>query len=62
MDNVNKAGNPDPGNAGMRIPEDLTIHQINTLDWEDLVEPQGWLEGIYYENRKQPNKKPLPSG
>lgn len=62
LDNVNKAGNLDPGNAGMRIPEDLTIHQINTLDWEDLVEPQGCLEGIYYQNRTQPNKKPLPSG
>lgn len=60
FDNVNKAGNLDPRNAGMRIPEDLTIHHINTLDWEELLEPRP--EGIYYENRTQPNEKPLPSG
>lgn len=60
FDNVNKAGNLDPRNSGMRIPEDLTIHHINTLDWEELLEPRP--EGIYYENRTQPNEKPLPSG
>lgn len=60
FDNVNKAGNLDPRNAGTRIPEDLTIHHINTLDWEELLEPRP--EGIYYENRTQPNEKPLPSG
>ena len=41
LDNVNKAGNLDHRNLGMRIPEDLTIHQINTLDWEESLEPQG---------------------
>lgn len=62
LDNVNKAGNLDHRNLGMRISEDLTIHQINTLDWEELLEPQGCSEGIYYENRTQPIEKPLPVG
>ncbi|GLJ09119.1 hypothetical protein SUGI_0102130 [Cryptomeria japonica] len=49
-------------NARTGSPEDLTIHQINTLDWEQLLEPQDSPEGISTEDITQSHRRTHRNG
>eukprot|EP01018_Ginkgo_biloba_P027389 Gb_35291 [translate_table: standard] len=58
----NKTQKNEPGTVEVQRPEDLTIHEINTLDWEELLEPQESLERINNANRTHSHQTTYPSG